>query len=156
MNSADAFYPDELPLLTEKERAQMECYWYEGKMLPFIDLLVDFVGAHRPEIFREARGSIDPAALRGAIKRIVYHLGSVHTASENRDQKTEMEKECWYRGQRGAHDRSDVMVEWVHNYGRDWRRWRVREYLFVIDRIEERLVLQLLAPEATAGMTAGG
>lgn len=157
MNSADDFHPHELPTLTDQERAQMERYWYEGKMLPYANLLLDFVAIHRAAIFREALGPVDSAALREALKRRVYRRGSVHIASENRDQKAEMEKECWYQGQRGAHDRSEVMVRWVEDYGKAWRRWRVREYLFVIDRLEHRLVAQLVVPseendtEAAAG-----
>ena len=156
MNSADDSHPHELPPLDDKERAQMEVYWYEGKMLPFIDLLVGFVVGRRDEILLEARGSTDSAALREAIKRLVYRRGSVHMASENRDQKAEMEKECWYRGQRGAHDRSGVKVEWVDNYGKAWRRWRVREYLFVIDRSEDRLVAHLVVPSAENDTAATG
>ena len=124
-------------------------------MLPFINLLAGFVERHREEIFREAGGATESTALREAIKRLVFRRGSVAMASENRDQKAEMEKECWYRGQEGAHNRSDVKLKWADNYGREWRQWRVREYLFVIDRCEERLVAHLLVPAGSDDSAAG-
>ncbi len=155
MNPADDSHPHELPSLTDKERAQMEVYWYKEKMLPFIDLLAGFVERHRDEIFGEAGSSTDAAGLREALKRLVFRRGSVDMPSELRDQKAEMEKECWYRGQEGMHNRSDVKLKWADKYGREWRQWRVREYLFVIDRCEARLVAHLLVPAWSDDSTAG-
>jgi hypothetical protein len=76
--------------------------------------------------------------------------------SELTDQKLEIENECWYRGQEGPHNRTDIQVNWAQRHGKDWREWRLREYLFVVDRCEDRIVAEFLRTAANGDTSATG
>ncbi|MEO6246262.1 MAG: hypothetical protein ABIQ12_12585 [Opitutaceae bacterium] len=150
MNAHDEFQTSDLLPLSDAQRSALEVRWYDGKMLRYVDLLTSFAARHRAEILRESGDARDSAALCEATQRYILHVGSVHMPSELTDQKIEMENECWYRGQEGRHDRADIMITWAHCHGRPWREWRLREYLFVVDRCAEKIVAELLPPAASA------
>jgi hypothetical protein len=141
--------PELLPL-TDAQRFALELRWYEGKMFRYVDLLTGFAARHRSEILCEAGEARDPAALCEATKRFILQVGYVHMPSELTDQKIEMANECWYRGQEGRHDRADIMITWAHSHGRTWREWRLREYLFVVDRCSDKIADTLLPSAASA------
>ncbi len=126
--------------LTEAERFALELRWYDGSMLPYFEWIMELIENRRAEIVQRAAGSSEPAALIAATKRVIAECGSLHMAAEMKAQKEEIEKELWCQGQKGRHDRAKIKQEWAQRYGADWRRWRVREYLFVVDRCAERIV----------------
>ncbi len=126
--------------LTEAERFALELRWYDGSMLPYFEWLMVLIEDRRAEIVQRANGSAEPAALIDAVKRVIAECGSLHMAAEMKAQREEIEKELWCQGQKGRHDRAKIKQEWAQRYGADWRRWRVREYLFVVDRCAERIV----------------
>lgn len=126
--------------LTEAERFALELRWYDGSMLPYFEWLMVLIAERRAEIVQRANGSSEPAALIAATKRVIAECGSLHMAAEMKAQREEIEKEVWCQGQKGWHDRAKIKQEWAQRYGAEWRRWRVREYLFVVDRCAERIV----------------
>ncbi len=150
MSARHKFEPGDLPPLTDAQNFALELRWYEGKMFRYVDLLTGFAARHRNEILREAGDARDTDALCAATQRCILHAGSVHMPTELTDQKIEMENECWYRGQEGRHDRADIMITWAYLHGRPWREWRLREYFFVVDRCQDKIVAQLL-PTAAEG-----
>lgn len=131
------------------ELRTLELRWYEGRMLLYVEWLEAFVGRHRAEILALANGSAVPDDLLAAAKRLIFDRGSVHMAGELRDQAKEIENELWYRGEKGDYNRPVIEANWAYNHGPDWRRWRVREYLFVADRCAGRVV-RLLQPPSSA------
>ena len=140
---------DEPPLafepLTEDELRVLELRWYEGRMLPFADWLFAFVDRNRDEILRLAGGEADPDALLATTRLLIVRRGSVHLAAELTEQMHEIENELWYRGEKGEHDRTGIKLDWTTRHAAAWRRWRIREYLFVADCCASRVVARLVA-----------
>jgi hypothetical protein len=136
----------EMEPLTDEERSALELRWYEGRMLPFSEWLLAFVDRHREEILRMAAERTDPENLLAAVNELIIRRGSMHMAKEMEDQKKEIENELWYRGEKGPCDRAGVQLEWTSRHAAAWRRWRIREYLFVVDRCAGLVVARLLEP----------
>lgn len=132
--------------LTEAERFALELRWYDGSMLPYFEWLMELVEGRREEILVRASASLEEGALITATKQVIAECGSLHMAAEMKAQREEIEKELWCQGQKGRHDRAKIKQEWAQRYGAEWRRWRVREYLFVVDRCAERIVEVLRSP----------
>ena len=55
------------------------------------------------------------------------------------DQIKEIESEIWIQGERGNHDREQIAAEWTQRHARSWREWRIKEYLFAVERMDSRL-----------------
>jgi hypothetical protein len=117
--------------------------WRNGDLAHHATQLNEFAGRQRDAIQAEADGVNDPPALITALQRRVVELGTVHHPSEMRDQMSEIHKHLWYQGEKGEHDRNRVAQDWATRHAGNWRRWRLKEYLFVIDRIAEELARRL-------------
>lgn len=132
---------EELP---DEELLALEQRWFEGKLLERIDRLMLFVENHRNEILSHAAAHRDVGALTEAVKTLILHKGSVHMPSELRDQMREIQAELWYRGERGETDHSRIKQEWTDRHASNWRRWRIKEYLFVADHCAAEIAERLL------------
>lgn len=133
--------------LTEDEQRALELRWDEGRLLQFADWLFAFVDGHREEILLLAGTPRDPVTLLAATKQLIARQGSLHMAAEMKDQRREIENEIRSRGEKGEHDRAGIQQEWTARHAAAWRRWRIREYLFVVDRSADRLAARLLPKE---------
>lgn len=134
------------PPPAEAELFALELRWYEGRMLPYAEWLDHFVQRHRTEILARAGTANTPESLVEATKQLIVDRGSMHLAGELKDQLREIENELWYRGEKGEHDRAQIQLEWTACHADAWRRWRIREYLFVADRCAGRIVARLTTP----------
>lgn len=137
--------------LNEAELRELELRWYEGLMLLYAEWLFAFVGRHRAEILHLASDPHEPASLLAATKRLIVQRGSINMGGELKDQMREIELELWYRGEKGDYDRARIQLEWTAEHAAAWRRWRIREYLFVADRCADRVAMLLLAPASDFG-----
>ena len=77
-------------------------------------------------------------------------------AGELKDQKREIENELWYRGEEGNGNRSGIQLEWTARHAAEWRRWRIKEYLFVADRCACEIAALLRAPAQGRSDSAAG
>jgi hypothetical protein len=130
---------------TPSELFALELRWYEGRMLPYADWLMVFLERHRAEILALAAGSREAGALVAATKQLIVQRGTLHLAGELKDQVGEIEKELWYCGERGDRDRARIQQEWTAAHAVAWRRWRIKEYLFVADRCVAQVLERLSA-----------
>ncbi len=146
MNADSANRSSDFKALTEGEQFALELRWYQERMLPYVDWLMALVERRRDEILALANGSREPAALLAATKSLIADCGTVHMAAELKDQMQEIERELWYRGEKGEHNRAGIKQEWTARHAASWRRWRVQEYLFVADRCAPRIVAVLQTP----------
>lgn len=146
MNSPHPIPNDFLPA-NEPELDALWQSWNRGDLSMHATLLLGFAARRREEILRLAAegGGADPIL---AMKRLVVCEGTVDHGREMRDQQREIHNDIWFHGQRGDLDRRRISREWVGKYGPGWRRWRIKEYLFVIDRIAGRLTEILAETEA--------
>ena len=131
---------------SEAELTALELRWYSGQLLRHVEWLLGFADRHRTEILALAAESPDPAALLLATKQLIVQRGSVHLAGELKDQLREIENELWYRGKEGDFDRSRIQLDWTAAHAATWRRWRIREYIFVTGRCEARVLAILALP----------
>jgi len=127
----------------EDERVALELAWARGALDRYLGRLLTFVERHRDQIVQLAGGDDEPAALVEAAKRVVVRAGAVDLSSEMRDQVQRICDEIWYRGERGDYDRAHITQEWTSLHAANWRRWRIKEYVFVIDRCAGEIVARI-------------
>lgn len=105
--------------------------------------LVEFIERHRGEILALAGPTADAGAKLMTLKRQIVQQQSVCSQSEMMDQARAIHDEIWYRGERGEYDRRHIAHEWASRHAEAWRRWRLKEYLFVVDRCADRMLAHL-------------
>jgi hypothetical protein len=126
------------------ERIALELAWARGALDRYLARLLTFVDRNRGEIVQLADGDA-PDALVEAAKRVVVRAGAVDLSSEMRDQVQRICDEIWIRGERGDYDRAHITQEWTSLHAANWRRWRLKEYVFVIDRCAGEIVERIRA-----------
>lgn len=151
------------------EAVALEIAWARGTLDRHVERILAFVDRNRDDIVqlagslvREPGGREADAgtptrtlpqlapravALLDAVKCVVGRAGAVHLASEMRDQLQVIRDELWIRGERGDYDRAYITEEWTSLHAANWRRWRLKEYAFVIDRSAERILARLESAE---------
>jgi hypothetical protein len=129
----------------DAERDTLEAGWSSGKLQRHGTRLLAFVQRNREVILRSAGERRDAEALLNATKRLIIEAGVVHPSSEMRDQVQAIADEIWIRGERGEYDRTYIAHEWTSLHAANWRRWRLKEYLFVADRCAAEIVATILA-----------
>ena len=139
-----------IPPLTADEQQALEIRWYEGRMLPYVEWIHDFADKHRTELLRVAGVRPTRPELVAAVKDLIIQRGSMHMAAELKDQMREMEKELWYCGEKDPATRAEIKQRWTAKHAAAWRKWRIKEYLFVVDLCQDELAHQLLGPERSA------
>ncbi len=127
------------------EVVALELSWAKGSLDGYLDRLLPFLTRHREEILLLAGGAqaLAPDILASA-KRVVARAGCVHLRSEMHDQIKQIRDEIWIRGERGDYDRDHITQEWTSLHAANWRRWRLKEYAFVIDRSAEQIVARIV------------
>ena len=122
----EASQPEELEKLQQR--------WSSGDLANHASQLLRFAEQQREAILALTEGPNDPQALISAIKRTVVECGTVHHLTEMQAQMREIHDYIWYHGEKGEHDRDRIMHDWATRHAANWRRWRLKEYLFVIDQ----------------------
>src|SRR5207249_4847810 len=125
--------PSNLGPVNEDELKALELEWDQGHLVHHVERLLAFVVQQRDDILRLAEGRTDAQTLLHATKRLIVCLGAVHPKSEMLDQIGEMQRELWYCGEKGDYDLVRIKHEWTSKHARNWRRWRLTEYLFTAD-----------------------
>jgi len=123
----------------QEQNKNLDDMYAKGQLQGICDHLTEFADRHRGEVFKVA-GSQEPKALIEGLKTLIHQRGSIHLPSEMADQIREINNEIWYRGEKGDFDRSKIKEEWAMKYAGAWRSWRVKEILFVCDKISDRLL----------------
>jgi len=127
----------------DAELRTLEIGWARGDLQEHAVRLVEFVDRHREEILALAGPGADVPTKLATIKRQIVRLESVCSLSEMLDQTRAIRDEIWYRGERGEYDRQHIAHEWTSRHAAAWRRWRLKEYLFVVDRCAEAMLSHL-------------
>ncbi len=160
------------------EAVALEIAWARGSLDRHVERLLAFVDRNHDEIVQLAEERArtpdpsdastansarpaephlpDAAALLDAVKCVVGRAGAVHLASEMRDQLQVIRDELWIRGERGDYDRAHITEEWTSRHAANWRRWRLKEYAFVIDRIADRVLARIASGQRTTSGRSSG
>lgn len=131
----------------EAERVALERRWYEGELWRHYVHLLTFLDRHRHELQTSGRDFSTPDTVLAKVKRLLAETGSIHHSTEMRDQLAEIRREIWIQGEHGFYDREQIAREWAAQHAANFRRWRLKEYVFVVDRC---------APDILAHLTAQG
>lgn len=131
---------DRLAPLSDAAAEALARSWDAGELHGHAERVLAFVERHREEIRRLAGDSPAEHALLEAARRLISHAGTVHAASEMQDQMRAIRDEIWIRGERGDYDRENIASDWASQHAANWRQWRVREYLYVVDRCAADIV----------------
>lgn len=127
----------------DAELRTLETAWTEGKLRAHADRLLEFIDRHRSDILLLAGAARDGATLLQTVKLQIVQHGSVCSVSEMRDQARAIRDEIWIRGERGEYDRAHITHEWTSRHAANWRRWRLKEYVFVVERCAPELLALL-------------
>ncbi len=135
----------EADLPTQDELRTLNQEWEAGKLGGISAHLLEFVERHRSEILALANHSYSPEELVDAVRRCVRQRGFIHLPLDMADQIREISNEIWYHGERGDFNRAKIQEEWTVKHASTWRRWRVKQILYVIDRRASDVAAALLA-----------
>ena len=135
----------ELGASTQEELKTLKAEWEAGKLSGISAHLLEFVERHRDEILVLARQSYAPEELLAAVRQVVRQRGFIHLPLDMADQIREISNEIWYHGERGDFNRAKIQEEWTVKHAQTWRKWRVKQILYVVDRRASDVVGALLA-----------
>ncbi len=123
----------------DAERQQLEALWHSGRLQRHLDALERFYSTKQHEFKELLKTTDDSDELVEVAKLLVVQNGIVDQLTETLDQIKEIESEIWIQGERGNYDRDQIAVEWTERYAASWREWRIKEYLYAVERMESRL-----------------
>ena len=135
----------ELEPPTQEELKTLKREWDEGRLDGISTHLLEFVERHRSEILNLAHNSYAPEELLTAVRQWVKQKGFIHLPLDMADQIREISNEIWYHGERGDFNRAKIQEEWTVKHAVTWRKWRVKQILYVIDRRAGDVAASLLA-----------
>lgn len=118
----------------------LETLWETGKLHRHLRSLERFYREKRPEFLTLL--SNEPASRRNLVelaKQLVIQHGIIDHLAETLDQIKEIESEIWIQGENGNRDREAIAAEWTERHAARWREWRIKEYLFATEHMEDRL-----------------
>jgi hypothetical protein len=143
MSVKDVIHELEPP--TQDELKTLKKEWDEGRLAGISTHLLEFVDRHRADILSLARNSYAPEELMAAVRQYVRQRGFIHLPLDMADQIREISNEIWYHGERGDFNRAKIQEEWTVKHAQTWRKWRVKQILYVVERRASDVAAALLA-----------
>lgn len=137
--------PQDVEPATQEELKTLKAEWEAGKLAGISAHLLEFVERHRNEILSLANFSYAPDELIAAVHTYVIQRGFIHLPLDMADQIREISNEIWYHGERGDFNRAKIQEEWTVKHAQTWRKWRVKQILYVVDRRSSDVAAALLA-----------
>lgn len=122
------------------EREKLELLWQTGRLQRHIDALEKFYRNNRHQLEALIAGRSQRTSLVELAKRLVVEARIIDRATEIADQIADIETEIWIQGERGNYDRDRIVAEWADQHAAQWRRWRIKEYLFATEHMEDVLL----------------
>lgn len=132
-----------LDVTDENELRTLHEEWATGKLKNLSDHLLEFVDRNRDAILKLTR-SRTPEKVVGAAKKFVRRRGFIHLPLDMADQIHEITNEIWYHGEKGVFDRRKIQETWTVEHAPSWRRWRVKQILYIIDQRTSEVAAELL------------
>lgn len=120
----------------DNERQTLEQLWNAGHLQRHLDALESFYKNKRQDFRKHLKENTNKGELLEVAKFLLVENGVVDQKAEAHDQIEAIESEIWIQGERGNYDRERIATDWAEHYARDWREWRVKEYLYTVERME--------------------
>ncbi|MDQ8202357.1 hypothetical protein [Pelagicoccus sp. SDUM812003] len=121
------------------ERDSLQRLWDAGRLRRRFESLDRFYQNHKSEFYQLQENQPATLGLIELAKLLVIQKVVVDRIAETFDQLKEIESEIWIQGERGNLDRERIACDWAMSHARIWREWRLKEYLFVVERMEPQL-----------------
>ena len=109
----------------------LENRWNKGTLNEYKPLVQKFINEQQEKIKNELGPNANDDRLARGLLELLLTDGMLDHASEMFEQKEEILRECWIRGEQGDYDRNRITNEWIKNHAPSWRRWRVLVYTFI-------------------------
>lgn len=122
-----------------EERQTLQQLWDSGKLQRHAQALERFYRKKHQELRHLLSATYQDDDLVEAAKLLVLQNKIVDQIAESMDQLKAIESEIWIQGERGNHDRNQITLDWTQQHAAAWREWRIKEYLYTVERMEERL-----------------
>lgn len=132
-----AFSPVELLVLEQR--------WNKGKLRKYVPLVQEFVENRQDEIRLAAGPNPSHESMTRGVIQLVLMSKCLDHAAEMLDQREEISREIWIRGERGDYDSTRIAIEWTEEFGDSWRRWRLLKYTFVAVKCSMDIYRKLVA-----------
>jgi hypothetical protein len=105
---------------------------------------------------RYMRGEISNRQLVDfSVRSILRKRGSCNPRRDIEEQKSEIEKEVWYEGERSCHPvpadrREEIARAWAVQHASQWREWRLFQLLFIWEKKADHYLRLIAEEQATA------
>jgi hypothetical protein len=129
--------------ITDVELKTLKEEWASGELNTLSGHLLEFVDRHRADILKIARNAKSPEKLVEATRKFVRRRGYIHLPLDMADQIHEINNEIWYKGEEGDFNRQKIKESWTQNHAPNWRKWRVKQILFIIDQRASEVAAEL-------------
>ena len=133
-----------LDITDEIELKTLGQEWSTGKLKTLSAHLLEFIDRHRADILKIARNSKSPEKLVESTKKLVRRRGFINLPVDMADQIHEITNEIWYHGEKGVFDRRKIQETWTVEHAPTWRRWRIKQILYIIDQRASEVSAELL------------
>jgi hypothetical protein len=133
-----------LDVTDEQELKTLSEEWETGKLQALSGYLLEFIDRHRDEILKLAGTSKSAGKRVEAFKKLVRQRGYIHLPLDMADQIHEINNEIWYQGEKGDFNRQKIKEIWTVKHASTWRRWRVKQILYIIDRRSDEVAAHLM------------
>lgn len=118
----------------EDEVAQLDEEFKSGQLDRLTPSIATFVKAQRKHLSTTSENVSSLKEVLTTLKHQIIQVRSIDSRNEMNDQIKAINDEIWFRGERGEYDRSKIATDWACNHAANWRRWRIKEYLYLVDR----------------------
>ena len=132
-------------LTNEDELRTLKEEWETGKLNTLSEHLLGFIDRHRTDILKLARNSKSPEKLVEAVRKFVCRRGYIHLPLDMADQIHQINCEVWYQGEKGEKNCQKIKENWTVQHAPNWRRWRIKEILYIIDQRASEVGRRLLS-----------
>ena len=132
-----------LGITSEAELRTLHEEWTKGKLKNLSNHLLEFIDRNRAAILKLTK-SRSPDKVVDAAKKFVRRRGFIYLPLDMADQIHEIANEIWYHGEKGVFDRRKIQEAWTVEHAPNWRRWRVKQILYIIDRRASEVSAELL------------
>ena len=122
----------------------LQTEWATGKLKTLSGHLLEFIDRNRADILKIAKTSRSHEKLVDAAKKFVRRRGFIHLPLDMADQIHEITNEIWYHGEKGVFDRRKIQEKWTVEHAPSWRRWRIKQILYIIDQRAYEVSAELL------------
>ena len=132
-----------LDITDKNELKTLESEWKTGKLKNLSSHLLEFIDRNRVEILKLTR-SQTPEKMVEAAKKFVRRRGFISLPLDMADQIHEINNEIGYHGEKGVFDRRKIQEAWTMEHAPSWRRWRIKQILYIIDQRASEVSAELM------------